>query len=211
MDCISEVLFTSLMLLERPPDSFQILKDLLTLSSILIWNFDCQIFDFVRINPSSREGPFILPSIRYGLQRSNYWYRTCHGANLIWNKVCFWKLEGLKGRILNLMWIYFNKFLTTFQPVPGLSFVFVTFVDFDSRWVILGEIPSLMRKFLMIIIIIMIIFGPKVLTSVSNCESKNRFPLVVVRDETFIEMKVEGAQWHCRNFCVLLQKGFKKR
>ena len=114
------------------------------------------------------------------------------------------------------MWIYFNKFLTTFQPVPGLSFVFVTFVDFEtpslnSRWVILGEIPSLMRKFLMIIIIIMIIFGPKVLTSVSNCESKNRFPLVVVRDETFIEMKVEEAQWHCRNFRVLLQKGFKKR
>ena len=49
MDCISEVLFTGLMLLERPPDSFQILKDLLTLSSILIGNFDCQISDFVRI------------------------------------------------------------------------------------------------------------------------------------------------------------------
>ena len=92
----------------------------------------CQISDFVKINPSSREGPFILPSIRYELQRSNYWYRTCYRANMIWNKVCFWKPEGLKGRILNLMWIYFNKFLTTIQPARGLSFVFVTFVDFET-------------------------------------------------------------------------------
>ena len=70
-----------------PIPYFQVLEDLLTLSSIMIGNFGCQISDFVKINPSSREGPFILPSIRYELQRSSYWYRTCHRANLIWNKV----------------------------------------------------------------------------------------------------------------------------
>ena len=88
-----------------PIPYFQVLKDLLTLSSIMIGNFDCQISDFVKINPSSREGPFILPSIRYELQRSNYWYRACHRADLIWNIP-----EGLKGRILNLMCIYFSNF-----------------------------------------------------------------------------------------------------
>ena len=110
-----------------PIPYFQVLKDLLTLSSILIGNFDCHISDFVEINPSSREGPFILPSIRYELQRSNYWYRTCHRANLIWNKVCFWKPEGLEGRILNLKWIYFNNF---FNDHSTCTWTFICLCNF---------------------------------------------------------------------------------
>ena len=110
-----------------PIPYFKVLKDFMTLSSVLNGKFDSDVSSFVDINQQSRDGPFVLPTIKYELQRSNYWYRTCYRANLIWNKVYFWQPEGLKGRILNLMWKLFSK---TYHENSTCTWTFICLCNF---------------------------------------------------------------------------------
>ena len=50
-----------------------------------------------------------MPEIRYEKQGLNFWYRTGIRVNILQRKINFFDNINLKGRLLELMWKFFNE------------------------------------------------------------------------------------------------------
>ena len=91
-----------------PPLYFKVLKDLL-FSSIVSGKYDVDLRNYYVIQWAGRRSRVILPEIRYEAQRLNFWYGTGFRVNILQRKINFFDNINLKGRLLELMWKFFNE------------------------------------------------------------------------------------------------------
>ena len=125
-NCYKEAIVQSNIL---PPLYFKVLKDLLLFSSIVSGQYDVDFRNYYVIQWAGRRSRVILPEIRYEAQRLNFWYRTGFRVNILQRKINFFDNINLKGRLLELMWKFFNENWAEnnfcswifFVPVPELS------------------------------------------------------------------------------------------
>ena len=104
--CYKEAIVQSNIL---PPLYPKVLNDFLLFSSILSGKYDVGLRNFHVIQWAGRRSRVILPEIRYEAQRLNFWYRTGFGVNIIQRKINFFDNNNFEGRLLELMWKFFNE------------------------------------------------------------------------------------------------------
>ena len=104
--CYKEAIVQSNTLL---PLYFKVLKDLLSFSSIVSGKYDFDLSNYYVIQWAGRKSRIILPEIRYEVQRLNFWCRNGFRVNMIQRKINFFDNNNLKGRLLDLIWKFFNE------------------------------------------------------------------------------------------------------
>ena len=104
-NCYKEAIVQSNIL---PPLYFKVLKDLL-FSSIVSGKYDFDLRNYYVIQWAGRRSKVILPEIRFEAQRLNFWYRIEFRVNILQRKIKFFDNIKLKGRLLELMWKFFNE------------------------------------------------------------------------------------------------------
>ena len=108
-----------------PPLYFKVLKDLLLFSNILEGRYDVDFSKEFKITSSGRRRRVVLPDTRYSIQRQNFWYRTRFRINVVQKSLDFFNPENLKKKLIEYMWMYFNRHWTENNPCTWISFVCV--------------------------------------------------------------------------------------
>ena len=105
-NCYKEAIVQSNIL---PPLYFKVLKELLLFSSIVSGKYYVDLRNYYVIQLAGRSSRVILPEIRYEAQRLKFWYRTGFRVNILQRKINFFDNINSKGRLLELMWKFFNE------------------------------------------------------------------------------------------------------
>ena len=99
-----------------PPLYFKVLKDLLLFSNILEGRYNVDFSKEFQITNSGRRRRLVLPDTRFEKQRQNFWYRTGFRTNFVQRSLDFFNPENLKKKLLEYMWMYFNRHYTENNP-----------------------------------------------------------------------------------------------
>ena len=99
-----------------PPLYFKVLKDLLLFSNILEGRYNVDFSKEFKVTNSGRRRRVVLPDVRYEIQRQNFWYRTGFRINVVQRSLDFFNPENLKKKLIEYMWMYFNRHWTENNP-----------------------------------------------------------------------------------------------
>ena len=95
-----------------PLNYYVVLIDLLLLLKLVNNYYAFNISEHINIVQRRSSFRFVLHEIKKEIQRSNFFFRTTYRENIIDSNVKFFQPVGLKYRILNLKWKYFNNYFS---------------------------------------------------------------------------------------------------
>ena len=86
--------------------------DLLMISKLVTIYYAFNISEHTNVAQRRSSFRFVLHELKKDFQRSNFFYLTTYRANIIDSIVKLFQPVGLKNRILNLKWKYFNIYFS---------------------------------------------------------------------------------------------------